>query len=215
VPDPAPALPRLYAILDVQLTASRGLAPQAVVDDWLGAGVRLIQLRAKSMSLGPFLELASTLAQACRAAGAHFIVNDRADVARLVRASGVHVGQDDLTPAEVRRIAPDARLIGLSTHSDAQIEAGLATPASYLAMGPVFGTTTKARPDPVVGLAGITRTAARLGGTGRPLVGIGGIDVETAPAVVAAGAASVAVISDLIAGNDIAARARAFLRALE
>ena len=214
MPDPAPALPRLYAILDVELTASRGLSPQAVVHDWLDAGVRLIQLRAKSMSLGPFLELASALAPACRAAGAQFIVNDRADVARLVGASGVHVGQDDLTPAEVRRIAPESRLIGLSTHNDVQIAAGLATPAAYLAMGPVFGTTTKARPDPVVGLEGITRAMARLRGTGRPLVAIGGIDVETAPAVVAAGAASVAVISDLIAGNDIAARARAFVRAL-
>ena len=215
MPEPAPALPRLYAILDVELTTSRGLSPQAVVHDWLDAGVRLIQLRAKSLSLGPFLELASPVAQACRAAGAQFIVNDRADIARLVRASGVHVGQDDLTPADVRRIMPDAAAIGLSTHDDAQVQAGLATPATYLAMGPVFGTTTKSRPDPMVGLAGITRAAARLRGTGRPLVAIGGIDVETAPAVITAGASSVAVISDLIAGRDVAGRARAFLRALE
>ena len=185
-----------------------------MVAAWLDAGVRLIQIRAKSLPFGPFLELAAPMAQACRAAGAVFIVNDRADVARLVRASGVHVGQEDLSPSEALTVIPDAEWIGLSTHSEAQLEAALTTPATYVAMGPVFGTTTKARPDPTIGLDAIARAARRLEGTGRPLVAIGGIDLDRAPATIAAGAQSVAVISDLIAGDDVAARARAFLRAL-
>ena len=154
------------------------------------------------------------MAQVCRSAGAQFIVNDRADAARLVGADGVHVGQSDLTPSDVRWVFPGVESIGLSTHSDAQLEAGLMTPATYLAMGPVFGTTTKANPDATVGLEGIRRTAERLRDTGRPLVAIGGITLKTAPAVIAAGADSVAVISDLIAAQGVKARAQAFLRAL-
>lgn len=207
-------LPRLYAILDVDLTTARGLSPQAVVRDWLDAGVRLIQLRAKVLTFGPYVDLASPMSQACRAAGAEFIVNDRADVAQMVNASGVHVGQDDLTSTAVRRMLPDARWIGLSTHNDLQLEAGIGTEATYLAMGPVFGTTTKVNPDPVVGPAGIERASRRLHGSGRPLVAIGGITLENAASVIAAGADSVAVISDLINGPNVSARARALLRVL-
>lgn len=205
------ALPRLYAILDIDLATSRGLGAHDVVHAWLDAGVRLIQLRAKRLTLGPMLDLALPLAADCRTAGALFLVNDRADVARLAHASGVHVGQEDLSPAEARRVLSATDLIGLSTHNDAQIEAGLMTPATYLAIGPVFHTTTKARPDPSVGLAGVTRAARRLTEDGRPLVAIGGITLETAPSVIAAGAGSVAVISGLIASEDLGSRARSFL----
>jgi len=207
-------LPRLYAIVDCELTVRRALSPQAVVSAWLDAGVRLIQLRAKSLSFGAFVELAEPMAQACREAGAVFIVNDRTDVARIVRASGVHLGQHDLPAADALSVMPDAGWIGVSTHNDRELDAAISTPATYLAMGPVFGTTTKLRPDPAVGLDAITRAARRLEADGRPLVAIGGIDLERAPGVIAAGAQSVAVISDLIASDDIAARARAYLRAL-
>jgi thiamine-phosphate pyrophosphorylase len=208
-------LPRLYAILDLELVTGRGLSPHDVLRQWLDAGVRLIQLRAKAIALGPMLDVAAPMAEACRAAGAIFIVNDRADVARLAHASGVHVGQEDLPPVDVRRVFPDASWVGLSTHSDVQLEAALESPATYLATGPVFATATKINPDPVIGLSGVSRAAERVRRAGRPLVAIGGITLATAPAVIAAGADSVAVISDLFAGADFASRAKAFLHALE
>ena len=210
---PTTSLPRLYAILDVDLVTSRGLAPQDVLQRWLDAGILLVQLRAKALALGPFLDLAAPMAAVCRRAGAIFIVNDRADVARLAHASGVHVGQDDLSPAEVRRVFPTASWIGLSTHNDAQLDVALKSAANYVATGPVFTTSTKANPDPAIGLPGVTRARERMHGTDKPLVVIGGITLKTAPAVIAAGADSVAVISDLFEG-DVPTRATAFLRAL-
>jgi thiamine-phosphate pyrophosphorylase len=204
--------PRLYAILDADLASSRGLRPADLLRIWLDAGIRLVQLRAKGLTFGPFLEAAVSMAEACRGAGATFIVNDRADVARLAGADGAHVGQDDLTPAEVKRIWPDIPVIGWSTHNDGQVRAGLAAPATYLAIGPVFGTTTKARPDADVGLDGVRRAAAMCRETVTPLVAIGGIGLESAAAVLEAGADAVAVISDLVSGPDAAVRAREWVR---
>lgn len=195
-------LPRLYAILDIDACASRHLAPEQVADVWLSAGVRLIQLRAKPLSFGPMLALAERLARACASAGATFIVNDRADVARLCGADGVHVGQDDLSPREVRRVAPDLAWVGLSTHTEAQWAAALEAPVDdvdYVAAGPVYTTTTKARQDDQIGLEGVRRAARAAAVRGVPLVAIGGITRETAADVLAAGAASVAVIADLLA----------------
>ena len=210
-----PSLPRLYAILDVDTLAARGLDPATVLDAWLDAGIRLIQLRAKHLSSGPLLTLAETLAARARAAGAMFIVNDRADLALLAGADGVHVGQEDLSPTQVRALSgaglggqAGLRTIGLSTHTLEQLRAGLTEPADYLAIGPVFSTTTKAHADPAVGLAMVEQAAAMM--AGRPLVAIGGITLATAPEVLAAGATSVAVISDLL-GEDLAARARAWV----
>jgi thiamine-phosphate pyrophosphorylase len=207
-------LPRLYAILDIDLTEARGLDPRHVLGDWLDAGVRLIQLRAKTEAFGPCLELADAMGQACREAGAIFIVNDRIDVARLSGAAGVHVGQEDLSPEDARQLLPDAPWIGLSTHTDEQVTAGLAGAATYLATGPVFATGTKMGASPVVGLDGVRHVAALTKRAGRPLVAIGGITLETAPDVVNAGADSVAVIADLLRGSDALGRARAFVRAL-
>ena len=204
-------LPRLYAILDVATIAARGREPAEVLDAWLQAGVRLVQLRAKNASLGAMLALAEPFLEACRASGAMFIVNDRADVARLAGAHGVHVGQDDLSPQDALGVYPDARVIGYSTHTLDQLRDGLGTPATYLAFGPVFETSSKARPDPVVGLHGLA-DAVRLA-AGSPVVAIGGITLERAPAAIAAGAASVAVIADLLV-DDPGRRARAYLRAL-
>jgi len=214
---PTASFPRLYTILDVDLVTGRGLAPREVLSQWLDAGVRLVQLRAKTLALGPFVDLAAPMAAACRSAGATFIVNDRADVARLSHAAGVHVGQDDLSPAEVRRVMPAAVWIGLSTHNDAQLDRALqasTAPVSYIATGPVFATSTKANHDPVIGLEGVSRAARRMQGSGKPLVAIGGITLRTAAAVIAAGADSVAIISDLF-DADVSSRAKAFLQVLK
>lgn len=205
--------PRLYAILDVDAARTRGLEPVAIAEDWLDAGVRLLQLRAKSLPSGALLDLAETLSTLCRGAGASFVVNDRADIARLSGATGVHVGQTDLSPTAVRRVLPQPALVGLSTHTREQIEAAMREPIDYLAIGPVFETRSKAQPDPVVGLDGVRLAAERGHDRGWPVVAIGGITLERVGAVLDAGADAVAVISDLL-DADPAARARAFLRAI-
>lgn len=166
------------------------------------------------MTMGPMVELGDLLSEKSRAAGARLVVNDRADVARMVGASGVHVGQTDLTVGQVRAIIAGDQFIGVSTHNQSQVAAAIRDNADYLAMGPVYTTGSKANPDPVVGLEGVARAAAEARTSGRPLVAIGGITLTTAPAVIASGADSVAVISDLLDG-DSRARARAFVRALD
>lgn len=207
-------LPRLYAILDVDLSVALGLIPKEIVKAWLDAGVRLIQLRAKSMASGELLALAEALADAVSPAGAMFIVNDRADIARISGASGVHVGQGDLAPADARAVVGPSAVVGLSTHDAEQARLGVAEPVDYLAIGPVFRTSSKNQPDSVVGFEGIRAAREIVAASGRPLVAIGGITLERAPSVIEAGADSVAVISDLLTGRDAGARARAFLKAL-
>ena len=200
-------LPRLYPILDTESCRARGLEPLAVLDAFLAGGARLVQLRDKAPSSGAGLTLADAVVARARDAGGLVIVNDRADIARMSGAHGVHVGQEDLSVADARRIlGPDA-VIGLSTHDEAQIDAALRTSATYLAVGPVFGTATKVTGYTARGLELVARAAAG----GRPVVAIGGITLERAPAVLAAGASSVAVISDLFTGSDPRARVRAFL----
>jgi len=207
-------VPRLYAILDVETTVARGLEPLAVVEAWLEAGIRLVQLRAKSLTFGPFLILADEVARRVASAGGLFVVNDRADVAALCGAAGLHLGQQDLTPAEARPIVGEGVAIGLSTHNPSQVVDALGGGrVDYLAIGPVFRTATKARPDPVVGLEGVRDAAAMVGPAGVPLVAIGGMTLDTAVSVLSAGATSVAVIADLIAAEP-GARAREWLRAV-
>jgi len=184
-----------------------------LLDAWLRAGVTLIQLRAKHLTFGPFLDLAAPMAERCREAGAMFLVNDRADVASLAGADGVHVGQDDLPVDAARRLVGEG-VVGLSTHTQDQVQAALQTSADYLAIGPVFDTTSKGRDaGPVVGLSGVRDTARTMASEKRPLVAIGGITLEQAPEVIRAGASSVAVISDLLA-PDWRTRAIDYLRVL-
>jgi thiamine-phosphate pyrophosphorylase len=207
------AIPRLYAILDVDAVRACGRPPLDVLDAWLGAGVRLVQLRAKTLSFGPFLALADDVVRRAAPLGAAVNVNDRVDVAMAADAAGVHVGQADLTPAEVRSIAGAALLVGLSTHNEEQVRAATRAPVDYVAVGPVYETRTKERPDPVVGLEGVRMAAEAVGPSGRPIVAIGGIRLEHARDVLAAGASSIAVISDLLQG-DPGARAREWIETL-
>jgi thiamine-phosphate diphosphorylase len=171
------------------------------------------------LSSGAFLDLAARIVEIGREAGAIVIVNDRADVARLSKADGVHVGQEDLPPAGARAVVgPDAD-VGVSTHTEAQIDAALDQPISYLAVGPIFGTSTKATGYDAVGLdrvryaAGKARLAeARRAKAGTiPVVAIGGITLDTIADVIQAGATSAAVITDLVATGDPEARVRAYV----
>lgn len=206
-------LPRLYAILDVERASAEGLDPLDVARRWLDRGVTWLQLRAKTLPGGAFLDVADRLAELANAASATFIVNDRSDIARLSGAAGVHVGQDDLSPADARRVLGLTAIVGRSTHTEAQVLAALAEPIDYLAIGPVFTTTSKERPDPVVGLEGVRLARALAESKRMPLVAIGGITLERSAEVIEAGADAVAVIGDLLTA-DPGARAEAFINAL-
>jgi thiamine-phosphate pyrophosphorylase len=176
-------LPPFYPIID-SVPAAEAL---------LEAGARILQFRHKGFFSRSVFEDASRAAELCRSAGALFVVNDRVDVAMLLGAA-VHLGQEDLAPADVRRILPPGSIIGLSTHNERQLRAGDLEPVDYLAMGPIFATASKQNPDPVVGLDRL-RTLRSL--TQKPLVAIGGITRALAPQVFEAGADSVAIIGDL------------------
>jgi thiamine-phosphate pyrophosphorylase len=180
----------------------------------LTGGARFLQLRAKTLSGAEFLDMASAVVALAHGAGAAVIVNDRADIAMLAGADGVHVGQDDLPSRFVRRVTGDAVIVGLSTHTLEQVDLALEDPISYLAIGPVFGTATKATGYEPIGLDRVAHAARRVAARGLPLVAIGGITLDNAQAVIEAGAASVAVISDLLAGNDPEARVRAYTERL-
>lgn len=205
---------KLYAILDVDVAAAHGLEPLNVLDVWLEAGVRLVQLRAKSLASGAMLELADAFAGRCRAKGAVFIVNDRADVAAMAGADGVHLGQDDLPPQNARAVVGKSAWVGRSTHSDGQVASACEEPITYLAIGPVFSTQSKAAAEPVVGLEGVRRAATRAASVGLPMVAIGGVTLTRAPEVLQAGASAVAVISDLLMG-PLPERVQAYLHALD
>jgi len=208
-----PKGPALHAILDVDTAERAGWAPADLARAFLGGGAAWIQIRAKQRPSANFLELCDSVVRSAEAHRATVIVNDRADLALLSGATGVHVGQDDLTPASVRRLlGPDA-IVGYSTHTTDQFDAALFEPVSYIAVGPVFGTRTKETGYEAVGLELVSAAAARA--SGRPLVAIGGITLDRVPGVIAAGASAVAVIGDLLAGNDPAKRVADYIRVLD
>jgi thiamine-phosphate pyrophosphorylase len=207
-------LPPLYPIIDTALCRARGIEPLALADACLRGGARLLQLRHKPVAAGDgsqaFLALATELAERARAYDAELIVNDRADIARLADAGGVHVGQEDMPVDDVRRVLGAEGIVGLSTHTEAQVDEALRTTATYVAVGPVFGTSTKDTGYAPRGLE-LVRYAAR---RGKPIVAIGGVTLDNAASVIEAGASSVAVITDILTGGDAEARVRAFLEAL-
>ena len=204
----------MYAIVDDDVCTRAGRTAQDVARAFLSAGVIWLQLRCKNMASGPFLDLAGRVREDAREAGATLIINDRADVAALCGAHGLHVGQTDLAPADARAVIGAASLLGLSTHTPEQWESAVQQPISYLAIGPAFGTLTKNTGHDPVGLGVIAEVARTAAHYGLPTVAIGGITLDNAASVIAAGASSVAVISDLVQG-DPEARVRAFLRALD
>lgn len=199
-------LPRLYAITDRTIS---GLSHTEMTQRLLDAGVRLIQIRDKQASSRDFYEEALACVQLARRVDARIIVNDRVDIALAVGAGGVHVGQTDLESAVVREIVGDRMLIGWSTHSVADAASGNALPVDYVAIGPVFHTTSKDNPDPVVGLDMVCDARSVLR---KPLVAIGGITPSNVAAVFEAGADSVAVISALWTAPDLGAAVRSLLQ---
>jgi thiamine-phosphate pyrophosphorylase len=203
---------RLHAIVDVEASTRAGFRALDVARAFLAGGARFLQIRAKTLGSRAFLDLADACVAAARSCEATVIINDRVDIARLSGAAGVHVGQDDVAPAAVRRLLDDAAIVGLSTHTIPQIETSLNEPISYLAIGPVFGSATKETGYDAVGLTRVQEAVRRAGPL--PVVAIGGITLENASSVIDAGAASIAVIGDLLTGADPERRTRAFLQRL-
>jgi len=208
------SIPVLQAILDADVAARAGWPILDLASAYLRGGARLLQLRAKSMPGDRLLATASALVPLAHKHQAQIIINDRADLARLSSADGVHVGQEDLSPSAVRSIVGDAAVVGLSTHTGEQVARAVLEPVSYVAVGPVFGTATKATGLSPVGLD-MVRDAARCASSrGLPIVAIGGVTLENAQSVLDAGATCVAVISDLVAAGDPEARVRAYIERL-
>jgi len=206
---PLPPPPFLYPIVDVAALGARGVG--SAVAALASGGAKVVQFRGKGLPDRRFLELAAEALAAARQGGAMLVVNDRPDVAVILGADGVHLGQDDLAPRDVRPLLPPGALLGVSTHGLDQLERAAGEPVDYVAIGPVFATRSKAAPDPVVGLEMVRRARAR---TARPLVAIGGITEENARSVAEAGADGLAVISALLSQADLAAAARRFAAAL-
>jgi thiamine-phosphate pyrophosphorylase len=192
-------LPRVYAIIDSAcFSATSELL--VFVEELIAGGCTLLQYRNKSGNARLMIEQARALGEISRARvpaphGLRLIMNDRADICLAAGFDGVHVGQDDLLPESVRKIIGPDRWLGVSTHNPEQVREADLTSADYVAIGPVFATSSKERPDPVVGLDGVRRARAL---TRKPLVAIGGITRGNAASVIEAGANSVAVISDLL-----------------
>lgn len=173
---------------------------------YLAGGARVLQLREKARSSGEFLKLADVLVERATQAGALLVVNDRADIARLSAAHGVHVGQDDLSVAEVRKLLPEPAIVGLSTHDDRQVDNAIEQNPTYIAVGPIFQTSTKDTGYFARGLDLVRQAAGR----GKPVVAIGGLTLDNMLDAVRAGASGIAVISDLLNGDPLA-RTRAFI----
>jgi len=182
----------LYPITDRHLS---GLSHAEQVDLLIDSGATLIQLREKVDPPLRFFEQAESAVRVARDRGAKIIINDRVDIALALKADGVHLGQEDLAPDAARRILGNDAIIGFSTHSLEQARRAAHMPVDYVAIGPIFSTTTKESANPSVGLDGLARVREALGTL--PLVAIGGINSENVGTVIQAGADVVAVISDI------------------
>lgn len=198
-------LPRLYTFAD----ASFG-DPVRLAEALLNAGARIIQVRNKRGSVRELLEQVERILSFAPH-GVEIIVNDRVDVALISGAGGVHLGQDDVPPVEARRILGLDRMIGFSTHNLQQAMRAEKLPVDYVAVGPIFLTATKEKPDAVVGLENLSTICQAIR---KPVVAIGGIKLENAVDVLKAGATSVAVISDVLSAPDVASRVQSWIERL-
>ncbi len=205
-------LPALYAIVDANLAREAGYTVTTLAAAYLDGGAKLLQLRCANVTTGQYLGWARDIVLRAERYKADVIINDRADIARLSGAIGVHVGQDDLSLKQIKTVAGEATAVGVSTHSVVQLDFAVRTEVSYVAVGPVYETGTKATGYSPCSLEYVRAAAKR--SLGIPIVGIGGITLERAADVIEAGARSVAVISDLLVGGEPAQRTRAYVERL-
>lgn len=202
-------LPRLYPIVDAETLTARGVSLRSFVQELRDAGVTFVQYRDKTGTQEQILHNAGVITEIFDRSGATLVMNDSPELARIAGWSAVHVGQTDLAVQEARLVLPKG-IVGCSTHSAQQVIEADAAGADYIAFGPVFATSSKRNPDPVVGLEGVRQVRAL---TSRPLVAIGGINLENAASVIEAGADAVAVIGALLQPEATPAEwVNAFLR---
>ena len=206
----------LYVVCDAEVCTRQRWSLIDFASACIDGGARLLQIRAKTLSSVMLFEAASAIIERAAASNAVVVINDRADIAAIAGAAGIHVGQEDLMPAQVRRIAGTDVIVGFSTHTSDQIRLAMNEPIDYVAVGPVFGTVTKDTGYGAVGLSRVTEASESASKSGRrlPVVGIGGITLSNARSVIEAGASSVAVISDLFVGGNPSTRVEEFLRRL-
>jgi thiamine-phosphate pyrophosphorylase len=190
-------LPRIYPITDISIS---GLSHLEQVKRFAAGGAVLVQLRDKHASTRNFYEAAKEVISFAHSAGIKILINDRVDIAIAVGADGVHLGQDDLPAEFTRKLLGEHAIIGFSTHSLEQAISATALPINYIAIGPVFATTTKENPDPVIGTETVRTVREAIGRI--PLVAIGGINRDNCSAVLKAGASSVAIVGDLLKDPD-------------
>lgn len=186
-------LPPFYPIVDTGAVQDRGIHPVTMAGEILAGGVRILQFRHKGFLSRQAYEWLEEIARLSEEAKAMLVVNDRADLAKLFDAA-LHLGQDDLPPTAARTIVGKSTIVGFSTHNEGQLRAAASEPVDYLALGPIFGTSTKINPDETVGLDELRRLRPL---TDRPMVAIGGITLANAMEVREAGADSLAVVADL------------------
>jgi len=188
-------LPRFYPIVDAGLLLRAGLSIEGFAQELRDAGIRFLQYRDKDAPDELLLERATLLRRIFPPSDSFLILNDRVPLVLSAGYDGVHVGQEDVSPADARRALGSDVFLGVSTHGEGQLLIAADGPADYVAIGPVYATSSKQVPDPVVGIDGVRRARAI---TAKPVVAIGGISRANCAAVIEAGADSVAVISDLI-----------------
>jgi thiamine-phosphate pyrophosphorylase len=186
-------LPRFYPILDTATLQTRNCPVLTAAQALFDAGIKILQYRHKDDWTQQHFDEAKQLAERCQDLGVLFVLNDRADFARILRTA-LHIGQDDLPPVAARKVAGD-EVMGFSTHNQPQLQRGDSEPVEYLSLGPIFSTRSKLRPDPVTGLEGLRKLRDL---TTKPLVAIGGIKLENARDTLEAKADSLAVISGLL-----------------
>lgn len=205
------SLPKVYPITDTRLS---GLSQVEQVERLAAGGATFIQLRDKSLSPLEFFQHAKLAVEFARRRSIRIIINDRLDIALATKADGVHLGQEDLAPEAARKILGPGAIIGYSTHNLEQARHALFLPIDYLAIGPIFATSSKTDTEPIVGLE-VLRSVAAIA-SGLPIVAIGGITLGNAPEVIGRGASSVAVISAILTPNDsISERTRQLIQTLD
>lgn len=202
-------IPKVYPITDCQISGKSHAEQVRLLVD---GGAKIIQLREKKISSRQFYFDAKRAISIAKKHNVKLIINDRADIAYLIEADGLHLGQQDVAPEYARKLLGDKVIIGYSTHNLEQALEAVKMPVDYISVGPIFQTRTKENPDPIVGLEGLERIRKLVRGI--PIVAIGGITLQNAKQVLEAGADSVAVISDILSSENISERMQAFSYAL-
>ncbi|MBI5234196.1 MAG: thiamine phosphate synthase [Deltaproteobacteria bacterium] len=197
----------LYPIIDTMYVKPNGI--EGTASAILGAGVEVIQLRAKLLSTKEYISLARLLRTLANQHKALFIVNDRVDIALVSNADGVHLGQDDMPVSEARTLLGHEKIIGLSTHNLKEVEEANALSPDYISFGPIFPTRTKKNAQPAVGIKGLIEAKKR---TNIPIVAIGGIPEKDCPALIKAGATAISMVSEILLAPDIAAKALSVMK---